>query len=134
MIQLKLPAEVERLGTFLGIVEQFAHDQGFAPPRIRKLLLVMEEALLNVVHYAYGHEGGEVEIRCWEETGAIFIEVRDQGQPFNPLNVPDPDLSADIPSRRVGGLGIFLIRNIADGVWYTREDHNNILKIMVRNT
>ncbi|MEJ5242277.1 MAG: ATP-binding protein, partial [Desulfomicrobiaceae bacterium] len=107
MIQLTLPAELERLGTFLEIMERFAHDLAFPPARVHKLILILEEALLNIVNHAYEEKGGEVEVRCWEKDGAITIELRDQGRPFDPLSVPEPNLSNDVKERPIGGLGVF---------------------------
>ncbi|MGC8718459.1 MAG: ATP-binding protein [Thermodesulforhabdaceae bacterium] len=133
MVQLVLPAEVERLGAFLEVIESFARDLGFVPKRIQKLILIMEEALLNVVKHAYDEEGtGEVEVRCWEDGERIFIEVRDRGRPFNPLDVPEPDLSKGLPERPIGGLGVFLIRKIADDVSYRREKETNVLTLVLR--
>ncbi len=134
MIQLTLPPEKERLGSFIEFVERFARDLAFPPQKIQKLVLILEEALLNVINYAYsGQEAGQVNISCWEEQGALVIQIKDTGRPFNPLEIPDPDLSKDLKTRPIGGLGVFLIRKIADEVSYRRENETNVLTLVVCN-
>ncbi len=133
MIHITLPAEAERVSVFLEVVERFAQELAFPPSRIQRLVLVLEEALLNVVRYAYGGEaGGDVDIRCWGTEVGMSLEVRDRGRPFDPLSVPDPDLSKGVAERPVGGLGIFLIKKMADEVSYRREDETNILTMVFR--
>ena len=62
--------------------------------------------------------------------GKIVAEVSDSAQPFNPLKqVPPPDLKADVYSRSVGGLGIFLVKEYMDDVSYRRENGKNILSM-----
>ncbi|MEJ5301193.1 MAG: ATP-binding protein [Thermodesulforhabdaceae bacterium] len=133
MVKLILPAEIGHLQSFLDIVEGFAKSLSFPASKTQKLVLIMEEALLNVVNHAYGgEEPGPVEVRCWEEDESIMLEIRDKGRPFNPVDAPDPDLTAGVTERPIGGLGIFLIKKIADEVKYRREKDENILTMIIR--
>jgi len=94
-----------------------------------KLRLSIEEAVENVVRYAY--EGGI----GWLEAGTsldkdklmLTIELRDAGVPFNPLEREDPDITLSVEEREVGGLGIFLCKKMMDSLNYRYEDGNNIL-------
>lgn len=101
-----------------------------------KVRLSVEEAVENVVRYAY--EGGtgwiEVDVGLDKQHPSLIIELRDAGVPFNPLNKPDPDVTLAAEEREVGGLGIFLCKKMMDSVEYRYEDGNNILtmrKILV---
>ncbi len=94
-----------------------------------KLRLSIEEAVENVVRYAY--DGGI----GWLEAGTsldkdsliLTIELRDAGVPFNPLDKDDPDVTLSAEDRNIGGLGIYLCKKMMDSIDYRYEDGNNIL-------
>ena len=94
-----------------------------------KLRLSIEEAVENVVRYAY--DGGI----GWLEAGTsldkdsliLTIELRDAGVPFNPLEKDDPDVTLSAEDRNIGGLGIYLCKKMMDSIDYRYEDGNNIL-------
>lgn len=94
-----------------------------------KLRLSVEEAVENVVRYAY--DGGigwlEADIHFDEDALLLTIELRDAGTPFNPLEKEDPDLTQGAEEREVGGLGIFLCKKMMDSIQYRYENGNNVL-------
>ena len=94
-----------------------------------KLRLSIEEAVDNVVRYAY--DGGigwlEVGTQLDNESLVLTIELRDAGTPFNPLDRDDPDITLSAEDRQFGGLGIFLCKKMMDSISYRYEDGNNIL-------
>ena len=94
-----------------------------------KLRLSIEEAVDNVVRYAY--DGGigwlEVGTRIDNDAPILTIELRDAGTPFNPLDRDDPDITLSAEDRQIGGLGIFLCKKLMDSISYRYEDGNNIL-------
>ena len=99
-----------------------------------KIELSIEEAVENVVQYAY--EGGI----GWLEAGTslddksliLTIELRDAGLPFNPLEKEDPDITLSADKRPVGGLGIYICKNMMDSISYRYEDGNNVLVMKKR--
>lgn len=99
-----------------------------------KLRLSIEEAVENVVCYAY--EGGigwlEVGTSLDHDSLILTIELRDAGIPFNPLEAPDPDVSLPANERKVGGLGIFLCKKMMDSINYQYVDGNNVLTMTKR--
>ena len=94
-----------------------------------KIRLSIEEAVENVVRYAY--EGGigwlEAGTELDEKGLLLTIELKDAGKPFNPLDKPDPDLSLNAAERPIGGLGIFLCKKLMDSMEYHYTDGCNIL-------
>ncbi|MBQ3732433.1 MAG: ATP-binding protein [Bacteroidales bacterium] len=94
-----------------------------------KLRLSIEEAVENVVRYAY--DGGigwlEADIHFNQDALLLSIELRDAGTPFNPLEKEDPDVNQSAEEREVGGLGIFLCKKMMDSIEYRYEDGNNVL-------
>ncbi len=91
--------------------------------------LIAEEALSNVIRHAYGADRPEEKIEVQLGIGPrnTQLEIRDSGDPFNPLDLPAPDLSLSIDERRPGGLGVHLIRALTDRRTYRREGAENIL-------
>lgn len=94
-----------------------------------KIHLSVEEVVENVVDYAY--EGG----MGWLEAGTeldssglvLTIIIKDAGVPFNPLEKEDPDITASAEERKIGGLGIFLCKQMMDSVSYRYENGCNVL-------
>ncbi|WP_367360899.1 ATP-binding protein [Syntrophus buswellii] len=131
---ITLPGTMESLYALMGFVTSFAGKQGFSPEKIRTLELAMEEVLVNIIKYAYRDDDstGSIEITCTccPERGLV-IEVVDSGVPFDIFSVPDPDVSADMEERRIGGLGIFLVKQLMDDVRYRREDNRNRLTLVI---
>ena len=99
-------------------------------PIVHDCVVAAEEVLANIATHAYGgRPGGEasVEIRLLPEE--IRTRFADAGPPFNPLEEPAPDVEAPIATRSVGGLGIFLVRQLADRCEYVREGSTNVLTV-----
>ena len=100
--------------------------------RMSDIELCLEEALVNIFQYAYPEGGGEVEISCRIDEGRKFIiEISDAGIPFDIFSVAEPDLSLALEDRKIGGLGILLIRKLMDDVTYRREGNRNALTLTV---
>ena len=96
---------------------------------ILMLRLACEEIIMNVTSYAYpeGSDGFlDVDI---QKTDRITIRFEDGGMPFNPLELEMPDTKLSWKERRIGGLGIFLLRRKMDDIRYAYEDDKNILTI-----
>ena len=97
--------------------------------------LVLEELGINILtHGGKGMERRpEIEIVLTSEDHALTIEVLDDGHPFDPLqDSPNPDLTATIEDRPVGGLGIHLVRSLMDDLHYQRDAGRNRLTLVAR--
>ena len=112
-------------------MSNFAGKCGLTQKRIGELELATEEAVVNVIRYAYPKGSGTVEARCGvDENDRIIIEIVDTGTPFNPLSQSKPKLTDDVDERKIGGLGIFFIRMMMDHVKYRHENGKNILTLI----
>ena len=120
--------ELERLEPFL---EDFFQKNGLSMEILPKINLALEEALANVIMYAYP-EGtqGEVSLSMKVEGKAIRMEIRDTGTPFNPLQQQEADLDVSLEERKIGGLGIHLIKEIMDSVAYEYREGCNVLELI----
>ena len=96
---------------------------------ILMLRLACEEIVMNVTTYAYPEESdGFLDVTI-QKTDRIVIHFEDGGVPFNPLEQKEPHTTLSWKQRRLGGLGIFLLRHKMDNVRYAYKDHKNILTI-----
>ncbi len=116
-------------------IQRFAAAAGIDEMIMSPVNLAVEEALVNSVMYAYP-DGGKGEIRLdakWDaEKKEMTFTLRDSGVAFDPLSVPEADTSSDVDERQIGGLGIFLVKQLMDGVDYRREGDENILTMTKR--
>ncbi|MCQ2271193.1 MAG: ATP-binding protein [Bacteroidales bacterium] len=96
-----------------------------------KIRLSVEETVENVVCYAYNNGLGYIEVETSLENGVLSIMLKDSGKPFNPLNAPDPNVSLALEDRPIGGLGIFLCKQMMDEVNYEYVDNCNILTMKI---
>ncbi len=105
---------------------------------LSKLNLVVEELFVNVANYAYKKEGLNVPkdeqivvIDIYNDTDNknLIISFEDNGVPFDPLQKKDPNMDEYIKERRIGGLGIPLVKRMMDKVYYSYEDNKNILVV-----
>jgi anti-sigma regulatory factor (Ser/Thr protein kinase) len=97
-----------------------------------KIELALEEAVVNVVHHAYKHQKGTLEIQLVHQKGerSIHITVCDRGPPFNPLeHATTFDPLASLEERDIGGLGIFLMKQYMDDIRYMRQGETNLLTL-----
>jgi anti-sigma regulatory factor (Ser/Thr protein kinase) len=78
----------------------------------------VDEASTNVLNYAYAGQGGFFQISCELQGNEIVVTIRDRGVQFDPNSIPLPDVDADLENRKVGGLGIYMMKKMMDGVRY----------------
>jgi serine/threonine-protein kinase RsbW len=95
-----------------------------------RLDLVVEEIFVNVVRYAYSQgTPGVVEVTyCVPSPGLLSVEIADQGAEYNPLTLREPNLPGSLKERSVGGLGVFLVRQLTESLDYRRDGGWNRLR------
>lgn len=121
--------EIERLAVF---VEELADEAGINPATSFNLNLALEEAVTNIINYAYpqGEDHTFTLTADKDGKGTLTLTLNDEGTAFNPLEqAPEVDTTLGVEERDIGGLGIFLIRQIMDDVYYERTDGHNILTL-----
>lgn len=93
--------------------------------------LVCEEIIVNIIRYAYPDAAdGYIGVGIAEDGQALRITIRDGGKPFNPLERERPDTTQALENREIGGLGIFLVRQVADRVDYAYTGGENRLSLV----
>ena len=126
MKELSIDAKKENLDTVMDFICSVLEEGGCPIKLQTSICLSVEELFVNVAHYAYQKEAGKVTIRI-EVNYKITIEFEDEGIPFNPLEKEDPDINAAAKDREIGGMGIFMVKQIMDSVEYKRESGKNIV-------
>ena len=120
-------SEISRLGDF---IEDIGNEFSLAPDVIFNLNLVLEEAVVNIINYAYPKEEHEfIYLSAKMHEGSIVIVLTDTGKEFDPTMAPEADVTLSADDRQIGGLGIFLIRQIMNEVKYERIEGKNVLTL-----
>ena len=122
--------ELNKLEPFLnGIFERENLDMSMLP----QIDLALEEAVTNIIMYAYPEgEKGTAELTVEVADGQISATLIDSGTPFNPLQQQEANLDVSLEERKIGGLGIHLIKEIMDEVDYAYEEGRNLLRMKKR--
>lgn len=131
MEKLRLSAKMEHLDAFQAFIRQFADDCHLAAFKTRQLDVAMEEILVNIIRYAYPERQGDIEITC--DTNAandLVITIQDNGIVFNALERAEPDTTASVMDRPIGGLGILLVKKMMDDVRYERVGERNVITLI----
>lgn len=124
-------ATIEHLAQMLSWLRERFFKGGVDAKTSRRMELASEEVLVNIIHHAYPERSARVEIEVTIGEKRLEIAIRDWGDPFDPLSQPLPEhLDAGIEEREVGGLGIYLMRQIVDEASYQREGSMNLLKMI----
>jgi len=98
-----------------------------------EVTLALDEVLTNIISYAYADDAEhEILVQLSLDDSELRIQVEDDGQPFDPLGLPPPDLDLSVDHRPIGGLGVHLVRRVMDGLEYRRESGRNILVMVKR--
>ena len=118
-------SEISKLATFIG---ELSEELDFTPELNFNLNLVLEEAISIVILYAYGkEEQKEISLVAYMSDNNLVFVLTDSGMEFDPTKVPDADVTLSAEEREIGGLGIYLIRQIMNTVEYQRIDGKNVL-------
>lgn len=118
-------SEIERLGQ---TVTEFGELYNLSSKIIFAVNLALEEVVTNIISYGYEDKNEhQINVCIFLEGNELTVEVQDDGRPFNPLEAPEPDTRKPLQDRQIGGLGIHLVRNLMDGLEYSREEGKNLL-------
>ena len=129
MKEITVDATIENMDTVTAFVDDFL-DQIACPMKSKiQINIVIDEIFGNICHYAYKDSVGAVTVRV--ESGntpkAVFLTFTDNGIPYNPLETEDPDITSSSEERKIGGLGIYLVKKNMDEMKYEYVNQQNRL-------
>ena len=132
---ITLPNDVQAVPQLNGFVDEVCEQAGFDMSTTMKLNLAIEEAVVNVMNYAYpAGVKGDVDIEAQINDERLKFVISDSGTPFDPTAKAEVDTTLSAEERGIGGLGIHLIRQIMDTINYERVDGKNVLTLRKKLT
>lgn len=136
MKKITVPARLDELDHVLDFVNGELEANNCVIKEMLQIAIAVEEIFVNISKYAYLPEKGEAEIECsfYKEPKSVSICFKDKGVPYNPLEKPDPDISLSSEERKIGGLGIYMVKKSMDEVLYEYKEDRNILTIIKKLT
>ena len=132
--KIVLPADIQQVGRLNEWVDDVTSRLGADEEAAMNLRLAVEEAVVNVMNYAYKNEKnsdgtpvqGIVEVQAIADKHEVVFTVIDSGSPFDPTAIPDVDPTLPVEERPIGGLGIFMMRQLTDSINYKRVGEQNV--------
>ncbi len=132
MKELTLEARVDSLPQVLAFVDEYLESLDCSMKVQMQIDVAVEEIYVNVASYAYAPKTGSVTITLETEDAprSVTITFTDSGVPYDPLAKEDPDVTLSAEERKIGGLGIYMVKKSMDKMLYEYKDGHNILKIV----
>jgi serine/threonine-protein kinase RsbW len=132
--RLSVRADGEAMGQIRAFVERFGGAHGVGGEDLARVLIAVEELVTNIVRYGYAPpaQPGSAAITLRLADDRFVVEIVDDGGEFDPFAAPEPDLDAPIEERRVGGLGLHLVKALMDRTRYRRVGAHNVVEISRR--
>lgn len=128
--QLRLKAELSGLDRILMFVEE-GLKEGMCPKNVMtQICIAVEEVFVNIVNYAYPNPEGDCFLNLSVEPGKMTLLISDSGAKFNPLEKEDPDITLSAQDRKIGGLGIWMVKQSMDLVTYEYKEGQNQLTLV----
>lgn len=132
--ELEITALVENLPNVLEFVVEQLEANDCSMKNQLQIEVAVEELFVNIAHYAYAPDTGMAKItvevaETVQPSPSVRITFTDKGKPFDPLAKQDPDISLSAEKRKIGGLGIYMVKKSMDNVSYEYSDGCNILTI-----
>ena len=133
MDRLSLPNDIETIPQLNEFIDGFCEQRDIDNDITMSLNLAIEEAVVNVMNYAYP-EGtvGYVDIEAEADDDFVTFVISDTGKPFDPTQKDEVNTELSVEDRPIGGLGIHLVRRMMDEISYRYADHRNILTLRKR--
>lgn len=133
-LRIAVPNRREHLAELLDAIDRGLAEHAVAAGTRADLGLIAEEVASNAMDHGLdaGDRGTQLLVDIARSGDRLLVEFRDSGRPFDPLSLPPPDLEAGILDRPIGGLGVHLVRRLAESVSYIREEPHNILRVVLR--
>lgn len=127
---LKVKSRTENLSQIRDFVNSSASEVNVPADIVENIILAVDEACTNIIKHAYKYSpDGEILIKIKPSSSKFVVSIIDNGISFEPETIPEPDLQKYYRQRRVGGLGVYLMRTLMDEVKYISKPgkYNEVL-------
>ncbi len=127
-LSLNLESSLDALGEIERALTEFGAEHEWPDDLLFHVQLTLDELATNVINHGYGAGGHSFQITIKSNPEAAQIELVDEARPFDPLqDAPQPAIDAGVHERKVGGLGVYIVKELMDEMEYRREDGKNRL-------
>lgn len=130
---IKIPTEIESIELVQNSIGGMLDRKGISNQLQNIIHILIDEILNNIIHYAYDTKKGIVSFQiCITYKKNIKLTFMDYGKEYNPLLKEDPELSAPLEQRSIGGLGIYIVKHFTKKMKYKRKNNKNILILYIK--
>lgn len=117
--RLRVPGRYDQLAVIADFVGDAARDAGLDDDEVFHVQVAVDEACTNIIEHAYGGEDrGEITLHCQGRDGDFVVTIHDQGAPFDPSAVPEPQFNGSLEGLWEGSFGLYFIRRLMDEVHF----------------
>ena len=127
-IEIKIKNKIPEIEHVCDAVAEFSRKHNVVDKIIFTLHLAIDEILTNIISYGYSDTNEHIiDIRYSFQQDYLQLEIIDDSNPYDPSAAPEPDVEASLEDRKIGGLGIYLIKNMMDEIKYSSDNGKNTL-------
>jgi serine/threonine-protein kinase RsbW len=127
---LRVSAEVEQLAEVRRFVRDQAARLGANQKGVHDVVQAVDESVTNAIVHGYSGATGFIEVEVDHAGRSLIVKLRDQAPPFDPTTLPDPDTALPLKRRRPGGMGVYLTRELTDGMFHRDTGEGNELTLI----
>jgi serine/threonine-protein kinase RsbW len=129
-MEMRIGNRLDEMPAIAAMVEEFGVKHSIPSAVVNEINLVLDEVVSNIISYGYSEDAtGQIIVKLRYQPGEICVEVQDDGKAFDPLQAGRPDMSGTVQTRKVGGLGIYFVKELMDDVSYARVGNENLLAV-----
>ena len=127
-LSFELHNDLSELDTLEEKLDEFCQKLGVTTKCFCEINLALEELFTNIISYGFSDNSEhQIKFTISHDDKTVTMRIEDDGEPFNPVEEEAPDIQCPIEDRKIGGLGIHLIKNVMDDVKYKRQNGKNLL-------
>ncbi len=132
MKKLQIDAKIDNLNDVISFIDNILDDTNCTFKQRFAIEEAVEEIFVNIAKYAYPVDGGDAIIEVNTNIDPHYIQIIfiDQGIQYNPLEKEDPNFNIPLADRQIGGLGIYMVKNLMDNIEYEYDNQQNKLTII----
>ena len=132
-LSFELSNDLSELDTLEEKLDEFCQKLGVTTKCFCEINLALEELFTNIISYGFSDKADHCIKFTLSYIGkTVTMRIEDDGEPFNPMEESSPDIKCPLEQRKIGGLGIHLIKNVMDDVIYKRQKDKNLLILKKR--
>ena len=130
-LELSVKSSTDNLSIIRDFIKNTALSLGYSNAVIGNIILAVDEACTNIIKHAYKYSpSGDIQIELNRIANKFIITILDNGIEFDPNLIPEPDIKEYYKQRRIGGLGMYLMKKMMDEVVYSKYKNKNQVKMV----